>query len=65
MIVNTETRRLDRICRMETWHRCFAWLPVTTISGDTVWLGFVERRLKDGKAYFDFDGLIRNWEYRR
>lgn len=65
MIVDSAQHKAERIRKLENWHRRFAWLPVVTQDGDTVWLCFVERRLKGGEAHYDFDGLIPSWEYRR
>ena len=40
------------------WHRCFAWWPVRTVDGYTVWLERVERRITT--RYRNEPG----WEYR-
>ena len=50
---------------IENWHPHFAWLPVVCVDGQRRWLETVDRRIEGGKARFDFDGLIRVWEYRR
>lgn len=47
------------------WHLWFAWHPVTLIDGTRVWWEFVERRLEDGEAVYDDNGLITLFEYRK
>ena len=42
------------------WHRWFAWYPVRTINGVTVWLEFVDKKFtgmltgRDGERIFEY-----------
>lgn len=37
-------RKLEWLCERAHWHVVFAWWPVSTVEGCTVWLEFVWRR---------------------
>ncbi len=65
MKISTGQLTLDRYARLAAWHSWFAFLPVTLVDGDTVWLERIERRLEGGEQKWDDDGLIRCWEYRK
>lgn len=45
----------ERVSRLETWHRWFAWYPVRLENGDLVWFETVWRRgiYNPGGVMFD------------
>jgi len=45
------TKRDNYLCNAITWHKWFAWYPITTETDECVWLELIERRFKQLTSY--------------
>lgn len=54
-------KQIDKIIKKERWNKCFAWLPIETDDGTTIWWEWVERK---GLYHHWFDDPFWSWEYR-